>query len=116
MDAETKKNPPLVCLGQGDYETQHYIEPGKRAKTDAAVIRFNVSTLLKRAGVVLSRAGSMAHVLQHQGTGSASKELGSLARGIDELMDAVSVVASNFEHDGDAEELEAQQLEAGGKS
>jgi len=116
MDAETKKNPPPVCLGQGDYETHHYLEPKKRAKTDAAVIRFNVSTLLKRAGVVLSRAGSMAHVLQHQGTRSASKELGSLARGIDELMEAVSVVASNFEHDADAEELKAQQLEAKGKS
>ena len=116
MDAETKKNPPLVCLGPKGYEKHYYPDPEKRIKTDAATIRYNVSTLLKRAGVVLSRAGSMAHVLQPQGTGSASKELGNLARGIDELMEAVSVVASNFEHDGDAEELEAQQLEARGKS
>ena len=69
MDAETKKNPPLVCLGPKGYEKHYYPDPEKRIKTDAATIRYNVSTLLKRAGSAATR--STGEIMKNEPTNDA---------------------------------------------
>lgn len=90
---------PLVLLGQGDYVTAY--GAGLRGQpSPASALRHNVGMLQRRAGAVLSRAGLVGWMLQHNGETSCARELRSLTEAMDSLAEAVEVVARDLDRNG----------------
>ena len=96
----SKAERPLVRLGQGDYAREYYPEPRKESGPSQLLQR-NIATFLARASALFGRAGYVGHAFQHAGPASAQRELREVGKLLDQVREAMDVVAEQLDREGD---------------